>query len=46
MESKGLLMDSSEPRVDMEDLDYEQGWVFHDGLLFTGVAFECWPDGT
>ena len=38
-------MEISGPRVDMESLEFEQGWAMHEGNLFTGVAFESWPDG-
>jgi antitoxin component YwqK of YwqJK toxin-antitoxin module len=34
------------PRVDMEELDFGGIAVLHDGDLFTGVAYENWPDGT
>ena len=36
-------MEITGPRVDVEALDYEQGWVTYEGILFTGVAFELWP---
>jgi antitoxin component YwqK of YwqJK toxin-antitoxin module len=38
-------MESSEPLVDGEDLDFEQGWAMYKGLLFTGVAFERGSNG-
>ena len=39
------MRDSRELQVDVEELDFEQGWAMYKGILFTGVAFECWPDG-
>src|SRR5262249_38575929 len=33
-------------RVSEDDLDFEGVGVRHDGRLFTGVAYENWPDGT
>ena len=39
-------MDISQPRVDMDEIDFEQGWALYKGILFTGVGFELWPNGT
>jgi len=35
----------NELRVDFENLEYEMGWMLYEGVPFTGVAFENWPDG-
>ena len=32
-------------RLDSDELEHDMGWVFYDGVLFTGVAFERWPSG-
>jgi len=32
-------------RVDFDELSFEDGW-YHEGQLFTGTAFENWPDGS
>ena len=33
-------------RVDRDDLEFTEAGVRHDGKLFTGVAYERYPDGT
>jgi antitoxin component YwqK of YwqJK toxin-antitoxin module len=35
------------PRVDMNELEPDEtgSWMLHDGILFSGVGYENWPDG-
>src|SRR5262245_23531823 len=32
-------------RVEFDELTFQDGW-YHEGQLFTGTAYENWPDGT
>lgn len=33
------------PRVKVDELEFEMCWMLYEGVQFTGIAYDLWPDG-